>query len=491
MRFYTNFFRKADTLYLRERVDGVDTFTKKQINPILYIKSNKETGIKSLYNDDLKPVNFGSVLEAREFIDECQSMKMPLFGFPRFEYEEVNRIYPGDEDLEFDISQMCIATIDIETEVENGVFPEPSLAQERVSLITLHKSGKGAKIFSLWDETIEFEETEVIYCKTEKELLLQFLAYWIEDYPDIVTGWNSTTFDMVYLFNRMAQIIPGMNKRLSPWGICTVREHTGKFGAMQQKIEIRGISQLDYLELYQKFTYSVQPSYKLDDIAELELGRKKLENPYNSFREHYKKDPKSFVLYNRIDVDLVQGIDEKNKFIELAASVAYSSKINLEDVYKNIRVWDVVIGNYLTNNNMHGVAYFERIEADQFEGAFVKEPLVGKYNWIASFDLESLYPSIIMQQNMSPELFLGKSYPMSSSDVLNKSTTYEAAYEQAVSLDATLCANGAMFRRGLQGVIPMLIEKKFNERKKAKKIMLEQSSVLEEIKAEKLKRGLS
>ena len=164
------------------------------------------------------------------------------------------------------------------------------------------------------------------------------------------------------------------------------------------------MTQLDYLNLYKKFTYKAQESYRLDYIASVELGQKKLDHSeFDTFKDFYTKGWQKFVEYNIIDVELVDRMEDKMKLIELAIVMAYDAKANYADVFSQVRMWDTIIYNYLKKRNIV-IPPKERSDKDaKYAGAYVKEPKPGKYDWVVSFDLNSLYPHLIMQYNISPE----------------------------------------------------------------------------------------
>jgi DNA polymerase elongation subunit (family B) len=224
-----------------------------------------------------------------------------------------------------------------------------------------------------------------------------------ESSPNILTGWNIEFFDIPYLCNRICKILGDDSVRqLSPWNIVNSREFN-RLNRTELIFEIIGVSVLDYLDLYKKFTYTAQESYKLDHIAKVELGKEKLSyDEYTSFKEFYKNDWKKFVDYNVVDVELVDQLEDKMRLIELILTMAYDAKCNYVDVFSAVRTWDCILWNHLYNKNII-VHQREGKPSRQIVGAYVQEPVPGKYDWVVSFDATSLYPSIIMQYNLSPE----------------------------------------------------------------------------------------
>jgi DNA polymerase elongation subunit (family B) len=286
--------------------------------------------------------------------------------------------------------------------------------------------------------------------------------------PEVVTGWNSELYDMPYLVRRIDRILgEKLMKRLSPWGLVTERE-TIIMGRKHISYDVGGVTQLDYLNLYKKFTYKAQESYRLDYIASVELGQKKLDHSeFDTFKDFYTKGWQKFVEYNIIDVELVDRMEDKMKLIELAITMAYDAKVNYNDVFYQVRMWDAIIYNYLKKRNIV-IPPKERSDKDaKYAGAYVKQPVPGKYDWVVSFDLNSLYPHLIMQYNISPETLRETRHPSVTVDkILNQELTFELYKDSAV------CANGAMYRKDVRGFLPELMEKIYKDRTIYKKKML-------------------
>ena len=316
------------------------------------------------------------------------------------------------------------------------------------------------------------KQENVIYksFRTEYELLNDFINWWMieTNTPEVVTGWNSELYDMPYLVRRIDRILgEKLMKRLSPWGLVTERE-TIVMGRKQISYDVGGITQLDYLNLYKKFTYKAQESYRLDYIASVELNQKKLDHSeFDTFKDFYTKGWQKFVEYNIIDVELVDRMEDKMKLIELAITMAYDAKVNYNDVFYQVRMWDAIIYNYLKKRNIV-IPPKERSDKDaKYAGAYVKEPIPGKYDWVVSFDLNSLYPHLIMQYNISPETLRETRHPSVTVDkILNQELTFELYKDSAV------CANGAMYRKDVRGFLPELMEKIYKDRTIYKKKML-------------------
>jgi DNA polymerase elongation subunit (family B) len=335
------------------------------------------------------------------------------------------------------------------------------------------------------------KQDNVIYkgFRTERELLDDFINWWMieENTPEVVTGWNSELYDIPYLVRRIDRILgEKLMKRMSPWGLVTERE-TYISGRKHISYDVGGITQLDYLNLYKKFTYKAQESYRLDYIASVELGQKKLDHSeFDTFKDFYTNGWQKFVEYNIIDVELVDRMEDKMKLIELAITMAYDAKANYADVFSQVRMWDTIIYNYLKKRNIV-IPPKERSEKDsKYAGAYVKEPIPGMYDWVVNFDLNSLYPHLIMQFNVSPETLAEERHPTVTVDkILNQEITFELYKDYAV------CANGAMYRKDVRGFLPELMDKIYQDRTIYKNKMLAAKQQYEKKKTKELEKEIA
>ena len=305
--------------------------------------------------------------------------------------------------------------------------------------------------------------------------------------PEVITGWNIELYDIPYLSRRLERVLgEKLMKRLSPWGLVT-EDEIYIAGRRNIAYDIGGVTQLDYLNLYKKFTYKAQESYRLDYIASVELGQQKLDHSeYDTFKDFYTQGWQKFVEYNIIDVELVDRLEDKMKLIELAITMAYDAKANYVDVFSQVRMWDTIIYNYLKKKNIV-IPPKNRSQKDaKYAGAYVKEPIPGKYDWVVSFDLNSLYPHLIMQYNISPETLLDARHPSVTVDkILDQDLTFEMYKDSAV------CANGAMYRKDVRGFLPELMEKIYKDRTIYKKKMLEAKQQYEKTKTKKLEKEIA
>ena len=467
MKFYSNVFLTGDKILYVGYENGQRVQYEQNFSPVLFAQCNKKTEYKTLEGSYAQKLEFDSVKDARQFIDEYKQVEnFKIYGNDRFLYQYISTEFP-EERIEYDATQLKIYTIDIETSSENG-FPNVGETAEEILCLTI-KDFTSKKLIVWGTREYQHSRSDVEYRVfwKEEEMLKDFLAWWAENTPDILTGWNVKLFDVPYICRRIERILSSKYmKSLSPWNKVYEKEVEIK-GRNQFVYDVIGVSVLDYLDLYQKFTYTNQESYRLDHIANVELGEKKLDHSeFETFKDFYTQDWQKFVTYNIHDVELVDRLEDKMKLIDLAVNLAYDAKVNFEDVYYQVRMWDSIIYNYLTPKGIV-VPPNERNDKDaKYAGAYVKEPAPGLYEWVVSFDLNSLYPHLIMQYNISPETLLPTKHPSATVDrILQKQITIDGEY--------CVCANGAQYRKDVRGFLPELMEKIYNERKIYKKKMLQ------------------
>jgi DNA polymerase elongation subunit (family B) len=314
------------------------------------------------------------------------------------------------------------------------------------------------------------EDVQYFNCSTETHLIEMFTKFWVEYNPDIITGWNVKFFDIPYLMNRFKNIMgEEWIQQFSPWGIVNEGTALGLgYNRTEAYFDLLGVTTLDYLDLYRKHTFVRRESYKLDHIGEVELGQNKLDNPYDTFKEFYQNDYQRFVEYNIQDVELVDKLEDKMQLIALHLTMAYEAKVNYQDVFGQVRIWDCIIYNHLRSKNIVPPAIQESKTSDGYEGAYVKDPVVGFHDWICSFDLNSLYPHLIMQYNISPETMVGfEPNRVNVENMLNEKSDLS-------DLDGrTITPNGAQFRIDKRGFLPELMDTLYQERVVYKKKMIE------------------
>lgn len=466
--FYTNVVMNGNQIFLRSVVNGKKVTDKIEFQPTMYVKSNKPSEWKTLYGESVDEFRAGGIRDTRDFIKQYEDVQgFNVYGNNNYIQQFISDNYK--DTVNYDVDKIRALSIDIETTVEEG-FPDIRTANEEILLITLidSRTYKSVCFGSRPCDWVDTETSKYILCDNEKSLLMSFLMYWQANYPDIITGWNSERFDMAYTVNRIKRVLgDSYAKKLSPWNMLTDRKVVIR-GKEEQIYDIAGVSSLDYLDLYKKFTYNKQESYSLDFICEYELGEKKLENPGDTFKEFYTDYWDTFVRYNIRDAELVVRLNDKMRLLELVMTIAYQAKINYEDVFSPVKTWEAIIYNYLRERKITVPQSKFGGKSEQFEGAYVKPPLIGFHKWIASFDLNSLYPHLIMQYNMSPETITDICVPCSVDELLDRKidTSVIEPYNVAMT------ANGWCYSKDKRGFLPQLMEDMYLDRSKAKKQML-------------------
>ena len=483
MSFYTNVLRYKNYILHRGYYDNGERFSRKEyFQPKLYVSSKKNEGWTGLDGQSVAPIDFESMFEANQWLKQNIDVSgRNIYGNKKFTQQFVTEKYPRD--IEFNRDFINVGTIDIETDYDTG-FPHPNEASQKILAITF-KSSRGS-LYRVWGYD-DFDETKslikpvkYIKCKDEVDLLSRFLEFWSDpkNTPDIITGWNTRFFDIPYIINRMSQIL-GIQEiiKLSPWQLPLEHRKIVRRGSENDVYEIPGIQTLDYMELFQKFgyTYGPQESYALNHIAYVVLGEKKLSyEESGSLKNLYKDDHQKYIDYNMKDVQLVDRLEEKMGLITLALTIAYKGGVNYQDTFGVTAIWESIIYRKLNQKNIitpltqqfddyqiQGATetsrktpsseFREQGKNHNIAGGYVKDPVTGKYQWVVSFDLNSLYPNIIVQNNMSPETIV---------EHIDEVDNYVRA------------ANETYYRKDFQGVLPQIIEEYYDERVSVKQMQI-------------------
>lgn len=482
MRFYTNVHVNGSTAFLRGYDNGVRFEYEQAYSPFLFLPSPVSSEFRTIDGKHVKSVHFTDTREARDFVkryDEVENFS--IYGTTSFTYQCIYENFKGD--MNYDVDLINVVSLDIETSTQNG-FPNIAIADKEIITLSMRKRSKcivlGTRPYTPKSADVKYHQ-----CRDEVDLLTTFLRIWNSEQwkPDVVTGWNIENFDIPYLYTRISNVLGVKEaKKLSPWSIVNSRSITGDKENGPFVYDLIGVATLDYLALYKKFSYTPQESYKLDHIAEYELGERKLDySEYESMHDFYVQNFEKFVDYNIHDVVLVDKLEEKLKFIEQVFAIAYDAKVNFVDTYTTVRIWDVIIANYLMDKKIV-VPHFktesieERIATDKrmgpIIGAYVKDPQVGLHKWVCSFDLNSLYPHLIMQYNISPETYRGVESNITIEGLIDQ-TVGEELSDKLESDNLTMGANGALFDKDFKGFLPTLMENMYNDRSAWKKRMIE------------------
>jgi DNA polymerase elongation subunit (family B) len=462
-KFYTNVYQRGRKIYVREIVDG------KRINRIEiyapYIFRQSKGGFyRTIDGIEVDKVYFENIAEAADYIQEYSEVdNVTLYGLTTWPYLFIYDTYQGQ--IDYDDSRVVCASIDIECAADQG-FPDIRKADKEITAITIRVNNRSI-VFGCGDFTPPETSITYVKCLNEAVLLEKFLRCWESLEPDVVTGWNIEFFDIPYLVNRIRNVLGGKEyERMSPWKIVTEREVT-MFSKVTQTYQIAGISILDYYNLYRKFTFGNQSSYKLGYIAQVEgVGDKIDYSEYGNLLDLYKLNYQKFIEYNIHDAVLVEKLEEKLGFIRQVMATAYDAKVNYNDTFTTVRPWDIIIHNYLLDRRIvvPQVKHTQKTRANV--GGYVKEAKVGWSKWVVSFDLKSSYPHNIMQYNISPETMVDKLEDFQSIDQLIEMGKTVTSLRGDMP-DWAIAANGVCFHKDKQGFLAALMQKMYDDRAEA------------------------
>lgn len=497
MKFYSNVAIYRNDVLVRGYENGKRVMRRVPYKPYLFVPSRNDSKFRTLNGRMVDRVDFPSVKEARDFIAQYKDVEgMPIYGLNKFQYMYIYDNYKGE--IMYDPSLLSVVSLDIEVDISGDKgFPDIRQANNEITLITISRNGKKAVFGCQPFVNNEPENVTYYHCADEHALLKSFVEMWnsVEYSPDIVTGWNIEFFDMPYILNRIQRVLGDRYvKEMSPWGIVNSREvarQGGREGEFNQVWDIVGVTTLDYMQLYKKFAYTLQESYSLDYVCEQELGEKKTDySEYGTLADLQVKNWQLYTEYNIRDVELVDKLDDKLKLIELVCAMAYDAKVNYIDTFTTVGLWDIIIHNYLLDRN-YVIHQLKVSKSDRsIMGGYVKDPQVGQHKWVVSLDLNSLYPHIIMQYNISPETYKGK-FP-GSYDVDKLLDGYLKGHiDYLKSNNLTVTANMCQFSRDKAGFLPSIMKKMYDDRVVYKNQMIEAKKQYEATKNSQLVKDIA
>jgi len=486
-RFYTSVLRMGSNILYRGYDNGKQVKLRIPFKPKLYVTGDSPSEWKTLDGTSVVEMQFESMTEATEFNKKYSDVSnFKVYGNTNYTAQFITENFPNK--IKYDRDLVRVLNIDIEVASDQG-FPEPAEAAHPIISIAIRKNDGNYWVWGLNDYTPTREDVLFIKCDNEIDLVRKFVDHFQQYSPDVITGWNTRFFDVPYIINRCVRLFGDdtLLKRLSPWG--AVRERKTKInGKENQEYIIEGVEQLDYLEVFRKFTYNTlgqQESYRLDHIAHVVLGERKL-----SYEEHgnlftlYKEDYQKFIDYNIKDVELVHKIDEKLDLISLILTMAYKAGVNYNDTLGTTNIWDCIIYRMLTEQKIVVPPKTEKPKTP-YPGGYVKDPQVGSHDWVTSFDLNSLYPNIIVQYNMSPETVI---------DGLDVRASVDSFLDGSCVVDGegfSLAPTGVRFSHDRKGVVPTIIEQYSAERKVIKREMLDAEKELQKNPSKQLEYRIS
>ena len=481
MKFYTYVGQFQNKIYVRDIDSKGEEYSEYvPFEPTLYVPCPPEKAtFRTLDNKPLASLKFPSINDCKSFVEQYDDVTNFAFhGSKSYVSQYISETYP---DIQWDRSKILIYTLDIEVASDEG-FPDIRSARSPITSLTIHNSVTDVYyVFGLGEYTPNDPEKTIKYflCDNEEEMMQLFLDWWKDNPPHIITGWNCKFFDMPYIINRLMFL--GLNyKHLSP--INKVFEKNVIIaGRDNQYYGIIGVSILDYIDLYKKYTYKNRESYRLDYIGQVELGMGKVTDDAVAGYNLYKTDYQKFIEYNIKDVEIVKKLDDKMKLLDLIITIAYESQVNFEDVFSPVKTWECIIYNFLKEQKIATPNKRNKGDSKSIEGGYVKDPHIGLHKWVVSFDLNSLYPHLIQQYNISPETIsddevLKIKYRDGVNGLLNEEYNTDYLKEKQM----TLTPNGQHFSTKFQGFLPKLMKSMYDDRVTYKKKMLSEEQRLED-----------
>ena len=464
---------KTKKVHLWDDVRGYECFKYK---PYAY-KKDPTGKYTSLYGDKLSKVYRFDPNEDGLFESDVPAETRVLVD----KYADSDEVSKGHKKFFFDI----------EVKVTEG-FPSPHEAPNEITSIAFNDCTDNTLHCLVLDpeNKVDINHPDILRnnfkvetFKSEFDMLQRFFLRYKQISPTIISGWNTENFDVPYLYNRACKIVgSGLASTLSPINIV-------RWSEFKNRHKIAGVSHLDYLYLYKKFTYTEKSSYRLDAIAEDELGEKKVEYE-GTLNDLYDNDRTTFVLYNLQDVKIVEGLDTKLNFIGITQALCHTGHVPYENVFTSSRYLEGAILVYLRNLDIVAPDKKPKPKKDtdggQFAGAYVADPQKGKHDWVFDLDVTSMYPSVIMSLNISPETKLGKLESWEPQDFIRDvektyrinddygnevaSMSYNDFKNYVTENKISISANGVLYRNDKAGLIPAILSKWFDERVEYRKL---------------------
>tara|TARA_B100001057_G_scaffold101361_1_gene98467 strand:- start:1485 stop:4037 length:2553 start_codon:yes stop_codon:yes gene_type:complete len=502
-KFYTSVERYGNNILHRGYDNGKRFSYRVPFQPTLYVHTPKsgEEGYRSLTegNLPLSPHKFGDMRESKNFIEEYKGVHgMKIFGSTNYLTQFIQEEYP--EKVAYDVSHVNIVSFDIEVDIRDG-FANIEEADNPITSIAYHSSRNdiyyllGQKDYDKTQTVTDIPQDKIQYVKfdSEVQLLQYFVKLWTTDYPDIVTGWNVEYFDIMYIVTRIIRLLGEETaKRLSPHK--SIKKQSREiFGKVNSTYSIMGVAVIDYMDCFKKFGYKYGPqeSYRLDHIAYVVLGEKKIDySEYGSLTGLYDENPQLYLDYNLKDTQLIARLEEETGLLALVMTVAYDGGVNYRDAFGTVGIWEATIYRRLIKDKIvPPLKGGPGMRGGDLVGGYVKDPKVGMHPWVVSFDLNSLYPHLMLQYNMSPETYMPDDREYVTQDMVLKGEY------QNDRKGVSVAANGVCFSNKKLGIIPEIIDEYYSNRSVIKNQMIaaEQQFEVEKDTAElkRLKREIN
>lgn len=460
--------------------EGKRVTYESSFQPYLYIEDPK--GDKtSIFNTKVKKRVFRSSFERSKFLSEA-GIKRVYENIPPAQQYLIDMFSDVNENEDFISNPLKVMFVDIETYSPSaGGFPDVDNPTHPINAITCYDSlTKIYTTFGVGDYVNGADDVVYMRCKSERDLMTKFIEYVENDYPDIISGYNSEVFDIPYIINRCERILPDDVARLSPLGQISFRMVRNRFGREYKRYQISGVSCIDYLDIYRKFCPVLRESYKLDNIASVELGENKVDYGDIGLATLADTDWNTFIKYNIHDVRLLVKLEEALQYISLLRMLAYVGLTTLEGSLGTISMLTgALVIKARKSNEVFSTFVRKASDGSTNPGAYVSEPRRGFKNGVISFDAASLYPSVMMSLNMSPETKVG-SVEKTGDKIVVHHVSGEALELTPVNFAKFMvkekcCLSKAniLFSQKKRGIVPEFLDYYFNQRVDVKSKMKE------------------
>ena len=459
--------------------NGKRTHYDSTFEPYVYLETATNPTATSIFNTGLKKVSFRNHFEKSKYL-KSSGTKRIFENLPPTQQFLVDTYWENNETPEFSKFPIKTFFLDIETYSPDG-FPNVDAPQHSINVITVYDVI--SKKFVSWglgkDYTPKHKNTTYVKCSSEVIMLTKFIEFVEKDYPDILSGWNSEFFDIPYIINRI-NLVLGENtaNRLSPVGNVFFRIVMGKFGKEQKRYYIDGVACIDYLDIYKRFTFVLRESYKLDAIAELELGESKVDYGDQSLWELADNNWDTFVDYNIQDVNLLVKLEDKLKFLELLRMLAYAGCTTFEAALGSLSIITGLCAIRARHKKLRIPTFIREGGDGKNEGAYVGEPQKGFQQHIVSFDANSLYPNVMITLNLSPETKIGKIISKSETEIVMEHVngqTFKLSPQKFIKFieqeKVAISKAMVLFSQKKKGIVPEVVDSYYQRRVEIKKLL--------------------
>jgi DNA polymerase elongation subunit (family B) len=446
--------------------------------PYLYIETNGTGDAISIFNTKLRKKSFSTQFDRLKFLKESGETRV-FENLNIYQQFLIDSFYEEYEKTDFSKNPLKICYLDIEVYSPDNSFPHPDQANAPINVITIYDSLAGE--FHTWGMkpyTPKDDNVRYYHCSSEKQLLGKFLNYIEKDHPDVLSGWNSKFFDIPYLINRIKKVCSESRiKKLSPTKNVYDRKAFDKFGKEAIIWIIDGVSSIDYIDVYKKFSLSPRENYKLDTIAFVELGEQKVDYGSGNLSDLADENWETFVDYNIQDVRLLVKLEESLKYLELLRSLSTTGLTTMESALGSIGVITGAAAIRARHRNQKIPTFIrDPKKVSKNEGAFVKEPESGIHKNLVSFDANSLYPNTMITLNISPETKLGNLIEEDEDGITLKDINdnihkiSREAFSKLVSKEKIAISKAnVLFTQKKKGLFPEIIDIYYKQRVEARK----------------------